>query len=140
MNRPETSIGVLSFEIAGLWFGIRLNLIEGVSPLGEVVTVPGGTPQAFVGLTYLMGHLMVVIDMGFVSLRAMPASKDVVIFKQGNEYFAIKIGRVGSVLSATQTVKEKNEFDEILECVVEEKGMKVHVIEVSQLVRRHVCR
>jgi len=127
MNRPETSIGVLSFEIAGLWFGIRLNLIEGVSPLGEVVTVPGGTPQAFVGLT-------------FVSLRAMPASKDVVIFKQGNEYFAIKIGRVGSVLSATQTVKEKNEFDEILECVVEEKGMKVHVIEVSQLVQRHVCR
>jgi len=129
---------LLSFEIKGSWFAVPLSMVEGVAPLHEIVSIPKNTSRVLLGLTYTLGQLMAAVDIApLVNLGKTGDVSDALVLLFNNEYYAIKISQVGSIISRPKLKRTRETYHGLVISGLEQGKREIKIISVPELVNKH---
>ena len=139
-NRQPSSQTLLTFQVGERWFAIPLATVEGTGSLSSVTALPGNTSRVFLGLSYVLGQLMSVVDIApLFNLGSRLSAKDLLILKYEGYYYAIIVSVVGEILTRpTIRAVRAMQGDAVLGVSVQKKR-RIIVLDVPGLITRHVC-
>lgn len=140
MGRIKSKYSVLTFQTQDQWFGIRLDLVEGVATFPELVAVPGNNSDVYLGLSYVLGQIMPVIDVATIfKLKKLSRVKDVIVLRFNHEYYAIEVSNIGDIISRPMVKKSAKTFKGLATTYAAEKNRKTIIINIEDLLEQYVC-
>ena len=99
-RHQPSSQTLLTFQVGERWFAVPLATVEGTGSLPSVTAIPGNASRVFLGLSYVLGQIMSVIDIApLFNLGSRLSAKDLLILKYEGYYYAIIVSVVGEILT-----------------------------------------
>ncbi|OGY91382.1 MAG: hypothetical protein A3B30_02545 [Candidatus Komeilibacteria bacterium RIFCSPLOWO2_01_FULL_52_15] len=113
-----------------------MSVVEGVAALPEIVAVPGTNSRIMLGLAYIVGQIMTVVDIAPLFNRgATEHARQVLIVQADGEYYAIKADSVGSVITTASFSEKPSTHDEYSAGVLMIKDRSGIILNVPKLVQ-----
>ena len=134
---PQT---LLTFQVGERWFAVPLATVEGTGSLPSITALPGNTSRVFLGLSYVLGQLMSVVDIApLFNLGSRLPAKDLLILKHEGYYYALIVSVIGEILTRPIVRPVRTmQNDAVLGATVQKKR-RVLVLDVPALITRRVC-
>ena len=140
MASTQKQISVIYFEIQGSWFAVPLENVEGVASIPEIVAVPGNASRVFVGVAYILGQIMSVVDCApLFNLGNSDRKSQCLIVQLDKEYYGIMVHHVGKIVSDPPLKKIAQPETGIAQTSFEHNDKKIILLDIHELIGRHVC-
>ncbi len=140
MGSIRQKMSAVCFEVQGDWFAISLGMIEGVAALPEIIAVPGNQSRIFVGLAYVLGQIVSVVDIApLFNLGTARDANELLILQVASEYYALRVRTVGGIVSNAKLTAIKKTLNESARATLWYGKKKAKLIDVETLVKKYVC-
>ncbi|OGY90706.1 MAG: hypothetical protein A3B31_02580 [Candidatus Komeilibacteria bacterium RIFCSPLOWO2_01_FULL_53_11] len=139
-RHQPSSQTLLTFQVGERWFAVPLATVEGTGSLPSVTAIPGNASRVFLGLSYVLGQIMSVIDIApLFNLGSRLSAKDLLILKYEGYYYAIIVSVVGEILTRPAVRPVRTVQSDAVLGVNVQKKRRIIVLDVPGLITRHVC-
>lgn len=140
MKTRRNTSSILPFEVSGRLLAIPIRAVEGVAKLPEIVSLPGNTSRVRLGISYILGKIMVVIDLAPLvnSGNSSRAREVVVIFFEGG-YYAFLADSVRGIISPSAIQRPAKNFGGVIEGIATHEKQKFFILSPQVVIHYHVC-
>jgi chemotaxis signal transduction protein len=139
-TKKATYEPLFAFTVNGASYAMRLGSVEGITKQSDVVPVPGNKSRSFLGLSYLMGQLVSIIDIApLMNTGAARKTGDVLLFRYEKEYYGILIDSVIGVLEKP-SAKHLREKQAISRSYCAHGKIKIYIVDIQKLIVEYICR
>ncbi|MBI4090466.1 MAG: chemotaxis protein CheW [Candidatus Komeilibacteria bacterium] len=131
---------VFAFTVKQGAYALPLDSMEGVTPASQVVPVPGNRSRVFVGIAYLQGQLVSIIDVAPLDNKGSSSdAKDIVMFRWNKEYYGILAHETIGVIAKPHVKRSSTPKTGLWqqECVYRKRS--IALVDVQKLITEHVC-
>lgn len=131
---------LFAFSVKQDAFALPLDIMEGVAPVSQVVPVPGNRSRVFIGIAYLQGQLVSIIDIAPLENKGSSSdAKDVVMFRWNKDYYGIFAHETIGVIAKPQLKRRSTSKTELWQQECEYRKRSVALMDVEKLITEHVC-
>lgn len=137
---PVTSRPFFGFSVKQGAYALPLDIMEGVTPMSRIVPVPGNRSRVFMGIAYLQGQLVSIIDLAPLNNKGSSSgAKDVVMFRWNKEYYGICADEIIGIIANPQVKLRSTRTPDLWqqECIYRKRS--VVLVNVDKLITQHVC-
>lgn len=139
-NPAVASKPLFAFAVKQGAFALPLDSMEGVVPVTQVVPVPGNRSRVFIGIAYLQGQLVSIIDVAPLENKGSSTdAKDVVMFRWNREYYGIFAHEIIGVIAKPHQKRSGTSKSGLWQQECEYRKRSVVLVDVEKLITEHVC-
>ncbi len=131
---------LLPFTIQDRWYALPVDQVDGVTALAQITTIPGNRSRSVLGLGYMLGQLMTVVDCApIMNLGVSRNANQAVIVRHEGAYYAIRVEKVGQLIANPRMADFKKP---LLACTLrytDHQKRKITIIDIPKLITTYIC-
>ncbi len=140
-QKKKTTQNILPFTINDRWYALPVDQVEGVTRLSQSTSIPGNRSRALVGLGYMLGQLMTVVDCApIMNIGVSRGAEQVIITRHQGAYYALLAGQIGQIIASPKLVPYKRPLTSCTQYYVDYQKKKITRIEVARLIEDCLCK
>jgi chemotaxis signal transduction protein len=140
MASVKKSITLLPFTIQDRWYALPVEQVEGVTPLSPITSIPGNKSRVLLGLGYMLGQLMTVVDSGpSMNLGISRNARQAIITKHAGAYYALIAGQVGQLIVNPKVVAFKRPLVSFTTEYTDYQKKKITLIDIEKFIEEYLC-
>ena len=141
MASRRKKIKYLSFQVGTSWFALPIASIEGVAPSAEMVAIPGNASRVSLGIVYVLGQLMTVVDIApLFNLGSLRDAQQFLVFQRGRDYYAVRVTAVGDIIDGSQAREVRKSAVSCAQRSVTHRKRTIRLLDHELLIRDYVCK